>query len=417
MRPLPTAPSRRSAGVDPAADAAALLRRVGFATLMVVLPSLALVTRRGLVVLAPIGVALLVIASFLDGQHRPLRVTAWRLTASRAGLAAGLAALWCALSLVWTPFLSPAAERLFNIAATVGVAFAGVFALPDRMRSANLYLLPVGVGLAALVAIGVALVVPGARDGTDEAAQNLGRGLVVLALFVWPAVAWLRSRHRDLEALGLAVAVAFAAVLGPDAMPVIALGIGAAVYALVAAAPALGVRVTAAGMAGLLAVAPLLPFVGRPLSALILGPSHPITHSLAIWRRLVLSEPVRLITGHGFETALRGRFVGLLHPNAPSTLLLEVWYELGIVGALAGAVALWAAVRRAGREHPVLLPGITAAFATAYAFACLGIGTAQMWWFTALSLLVLVFVANERGQFRTTRPKAVLFNRVAANDR
>ena len=56
-----------------------------------------------------------------------------------------------------------------------------------------------------------------------------------------------------------------------------------------------------------------------------------------------------------------------------------------------------------------------AAFATAYAFACLGIGTAQMWWFTALALVVLVFVSIERGQFRTTRPKARLLR--AANDR
>jgi hypothetical protein len=38
-----------------------------------------------------------------------------------------------------------------------------------------------------------------------------------------------------------------------------------------------------------------------------------------------------------------------------------------------------------------------------------------MWWFTALALVVLVFVSIERGQFRTTRPKARLF--MAANDR
>jgi hypothetical protein len=32
----------------------------------------------------------------------------------------------------------------------------------------------------------------------------------------------------------------------------------------------------------------------------------------------------------------------------------------------------------------------------------------QMWWFTALVVVVLVFVAAERGQFRTKRPKAFL---------
>ena len=126
---------------------------------------------------------------------------------------------------------------------------------------------------------------------------------------------------------------------------------------------------------------------------------------------MIVDEPVRLITGHGFETALRGRFVGLLDPGAPSTFLFEVWYELGVVGALAGAVALYRAARSAGRDHPLLVPGIVAAFATAFAFACLGIGTAQVWWFTALAVTILMFVAIERGQFRTTRPKAMLLRR------
>ena len=47
---------------------------------------------------------------------------------------------WCALSLIWTPFLAEASERLFNIAGTVLMAVAGYLALPERMRSANLYI-------------------------------------------------------------------------------------------------------------------------------------------------------------------------------------------------------------------------------------------------------------------------------------
>jgi hypothetical protein len=170
-------------------------------------------------------------------------------------------------------------------------------------------------------------------------------------------------------------------------------------------------------MAGLLALAPALPLVVRPLAALAFGTNSNVYQSLSIWRSVMLNEPARLFTGHGFETALRGRFVGLLAPNAPSTLLFEAWYELGIVGALAGAAALYWSVLAAGRDHPPLVPGVMAAFATVFAFACFGIGTAQMWWFTSIAALVLIFVAAERGQFRTTRPKATFFARPkAAND-
>ena len=402
-----------SSPIDPAADAAALLRRLGFATLMLALPVGALVARRGAGVLVPVGVVLLVIAVALDGTHRGLRDSLRGMATSRTGRAGALVLAWCGLSLFWTPFQGPASERFLSIVATLGVGVAGFLALPDRMRAANLYLLPIGTGLAAIVGILLSLYQGSGRGGDDH--QTLERGLVTLVLFVWPALAWLRSRQRDREAIVLAVAVAVAAALGPELLPLVGLAVGTGVYALTAFNLSLGVRVTAFGMLGSLAVAPLLPFIARPIASAFLKADHPFLSSLDVWRRVVLGEPTRLITGHGFETALRGRFAGLLPGDAPSTLLFEIWYDLGSIGALAGATALYFGARRAGREDPPLVPAIMAAFATAFAFGCLGIGTAQMWWFTALVAVVLIFVAAERGQFRTRRPKASFLRPV--NDR
>ena len=62
----------------------------------------------------------------------------------------------------------------------------------------------------------------------------------------------------------------------------------------------------------------------------------------------------------------------------------------------------------------MLGPGALAAFAAAFAVACIGVGLTVMWWITTLSVVVLVFIAVERGQFRTRRPKASLLK--AAND-
>lgn len=393
---------------DPAAEAAALLRRVGFATLLLAVPAAALVTRRGVVVLVPIGVSLLALAAALDGAYRPLRES-WRaVIASPAGIAAAIVLAWSALSLIWTPFPAQGVDRLFSLVATVGMAVVGYLALPDRMRSANLYLIPLGVGFAAGVGAAVALLgAPGGRD-PEIVAQNLDRGLTVLALMVWPAASWLRSRGRQAEALVVAALAALVIVIGPTATPAIALAIGALAFGATVVFPKNGVRFAAYAMAGLLALGPLIPFILRPIATLFLASQHPTMRTMRIWRSVVAGEPERLVTGHGFETALRGRLEGLLPVNAPNTILFELWYELGLVGALAAAFALYAAVTACGRSSPPLVPGMVAAFATAFAFACLGIGTAQMWWFTALALVVLVFVAIERGQFRTTRPKARL---------
>ncbi|MBK3426091.1 peptide ABC transporter permease, partial [Methylobacterium sp. IIF4SW-B5] len=217
---------------DPAVDAAALLRRLAFFGLTVVIPVTALVSRRSVVILAPIGIALLIVAAFLDGAQRPLAAGLARLGGARAILAGVLLLGWCALSLVWTPFPGPASERLLNLAATVGLTVAGYLALPDRMRSANLYLLPLGVGAAAIGAILLGLSSGTAVRSALEDDGALERGAMLLALLVWPAAAWLRSRRRDMQALGLALAVAVALVISPGPVPLLALAVGAAAFAL-----------------------------------------------------------------------------------------------------------------------------------------------------------------------------------------
>jgi len=403
-----------STHADPALDAAALLRRLGFFGLFVVLPVLAQVARRASVILAPIAVILLIIASVIDRRQRPVRPATRRLLTAPAFLAAMLVVFWSALSLTWTPFLGPALERLVNLAATVGLALLGYLALPDRMRSANLYLLPLGVVAGAIVAIVLGLF--GAHMGPPGAEDDgaLDRGLVLLILLVWPALAWLRSRRRDREALALALLVALALTVQPDATQIAALAVGAVAFAVTSYRQKLGVLLTAILSAALLAAAPLLPFLARPIGSAVLGPLAPTVLSLKSWQKVVTTDPVRLITGHGFETALRGRLVGLLPLNAPTTALFEFWYELGIVGALAAAFALYASIRRAGRDGPALVPGAMGCFAAAFTVACLSVGLTSIWWLTTLAIATVVFVAVERGQFRTSRPKVAKLHRVIA---
>ena len=148
--------------------------------------------------------------------------------------------------------------------------------------------------------------------------------------------------------MGLALVVALATILGPQALPLQALAVGAVVFGIAAANPRFGAKLTAGAMAGLLVFAPLIPFVLLLLVALVLGEADPVVMSLDAWRKVVLDEPVRLITGHGFETALRSRLVGYLPAATPNTLLFQIWYELGIIGAWASAVALAVSARRQG---------------------------------------------------------------------
>lgn len=406
-----------SSSIDPALDAAALLRRVGFFGLFVVVPIAAQVARRAAVILVPICIVLLILASAIDGKNRPVRPVATALLRSPAFHAGLLVLGWAALSLVWTPFLDPATERLLNLVATILLTLVGYLALPDRMRSANLYLLPVGVTAAAILSIGIGLFGDSVMRSSADDDGALNRGLILLALLVWPAMAWLRSRGRDIEALVTLVLVACALVAVPNVTQWTALAVGAVVFALASVRMSLTTRLVAVLGAGLLVAAPLLPFVARPLGIAVAGPVAPAVLSIKAWQKVVTTEPIRLITGHGLESARRGRVVGLVPANAPTTVLFELWYELGLVGALAAAFALHGAIRRSERVAAVLVPGALAAFAAAFAVACIGVGLTVMWWITTLSVVVLVFIAVERGQFRTRRPKVgLLRNAQAAND-
>ena len=400
-----------STAADPALDAAALLRRIGFFGLFVVLPIVAQVSRRATVVLSPIAVILLIIAAAIDGRQRPFREGLGRMLRAPAFLAGLLVVGWSALSLVWTPFLAPATERVANVIATIVLTLAGYLALPDRMRSANLYLLPLGIGAASVVAILIELFGDAMMQDNGDGEGALERGSILLALLGWPAIAWLRSRGRDLEALVIAMLVAGALLLAPGSTPLLALGLGAVVFGLTSYKASLGAALTAFAIAGLLAVAPLLPFAARPIGAAVFGASSSTVQSVTAWRKVVSTEPIRLITGHGLESALRGRFIGMLPARAPTTMLFEFWYELGIVGAFAAAFALYAAIVRASRASPPLVPGAMAAFATAFTIGGIGVGLTAMWWLTSLAIAALVFVTIERGQFRSRRPKASLLAR------
>lgn len=391
--------------VDPSADAAALLRRVGFALMFFAIPLGALFSRRAVVILAPLAVILLVIAAALDGSARHTRERLTSFAASAGGIAGAVLIIWTGLSLTWTPFLPQASERFLNIIGMSLMGLGGYLAMPERMRSANLNFLPIGVSLAAVA--GVALTLTGGTS-FDPAGQSLERGQIVLNLLVWPTVAWLHSRGRSIEAVAVALTVAIGAFLAHDDLALQGLAVGAIFFAITAVSLSIGTRLTAFSMGALLLLAPLLPFALNPVAQGLFGVGSPLVASLDVWQKVIVNEPLRLLTGHGLETALRSKLAGILPGAAPSGFLFEIWHELGLVGAVAGAVLLSRAAYRASQEWPALAPGMMATFATAYTMGCLGIGTALLWWFTGLILVVLIFVAISRGQFSTTRPKAML---------
>ena len=133
-----------------------------------------------------------------------------------AGLAAVFLVFWSGLSLLWTPFPSAALERLLNMAGFGFMGLVAVSALPERMRASNLYLLPLGVGLAAILALSLTIRPMFAAGSQDIDRSLLDRALLLLVLMTPAAVTWLISKDRLVSGF-LLIAVVTACLLLGDA--------------------------------------------------------------------------------------------------------------------------------------------------------------------------------------------------------
>ncbi|WP_199092435.1 peptide ABC transporter permease [Bosea sp. ASV33] len=400
--------------LDPATDAALLLRRIGFGTLALVLPLAALVSRRAAVVLVPIGVALLIIATLVQ-EPRKFVATLRALLVSRPGLILiGLIA-WAFLSLVWSPYPAAAVEKASNLMLAAILGFVGLSALPERMRSSNLNLVALGTGSAGIFALGLIAVAALRHAETPPGAVE--RGVSIVLIMAWPALAWLLSRERGLSALGLAVVVTLLALTRFEDGETIAMIFGAVAFGAVTANPERATKIIAAIVAGLMLFAPILPFLMAPLVPILPDSADDFAQMLSIWADVIRQSPIELITGHGLDTVLRGQMNGMLPQPAPATLLFETWYELGLVGAAAGAACLYFAIRAAGRMTGALAAGGVAAFTTAFALSVFGFAPLLPWWLMTLTAVMLLFGAIARGQYRTDRPAVPLPTRAPNHTR
>jgi O-antigen ligase len=240
----------------------------------------------------------------------------------------------------------------------------------------------------------------------------------VLALFAWPLLLAARHRYSRIVALaagGILLAL-FAALKA--ATPLIAFLFGGAAFVLARRCGRLVMPLLGAVLTIGILVAPWIPswlpspeWETRKLHFL----SNSTIHRIQIWQTTADHIHDRFWLGHGFNSARRmypqgtnvekilrrddpaKTFINPFEPIPlhPHNMILQIWLELGLAGAILVLMALGtvlATLHRAALEKTEKAAGY-AFFVTALTIGCISFGAWQAWWLSTIFLNAALMVA------------------------
>jgi len=391
------AQAAKSTPYDPAEDAAVLLMRLGFIVLFLGIPLGAELARRSLFLLFPIGLVLS-LGSALLVMSRSMRARAFKIRMSFVLATALSLIFWAVLSLLWSPFWSAALAFVIKALLTGLFTFLTCRALPEHTRSANLYLVSIGL-FAAIVAPLIRPALHVSHFGQYMVLDD--RAAVTLAVMAWPGIAALAIRRHVVWASLLGIGIALLLILTHQLTGVLIMALATAVYA---ASTTIQDKLThwlGIGFGLLILLSPaFILVVGLFASAdTMLG-----AYDLAL-KQSLLSDVARLVTGRGLGASSHSA-LGELDMTAAHWLGFELWFDLGLLGVCAMIAVIYCSFIACKQLHPSLSGFVLACMTSIVLFALVGQGFAQIWWLTLLSTVAIGFQAVKNGQYRRHRPGA-----------
>ena len=321
-------------------------------------------------------------------------------------LIAALALL--SLSAMWSPATNGGAVHAFRVvmaALLIGtlLAFSSITRVTNLDR-ALAFSLAAGAGL---LLVNFLLVDGETRRwiGLFPEVWRMNRAVVAIVLFapLTLLLAWRSSRMRAAALAGVCLPAVF---LSQSESAQLAVIVAAAVWAASTLNPIIVHRLVGTAMVTAVLV---MPFVVRFANDIVPAALHDkvgygtLTVRGEIWTAFADLVPERPLLGYGVEassiiaqtqTAVSlpenvRNLLAFAHPhNAP----LQVWFELGFVGALFAAVLVIFALRALERLPAERLGVATATAAAAFTISSVSHGAWQSWWFCLIGLVAAAYL-------------------------
>lgn len=375
--------------------AAPRLYDAGAVALALVAPAMALANRSSPLV---IGIAALLFLAGAVAEHGG-RAASLLIGPLRAPL--GLAALaflgWCLVSLAWSPFPALWGRVLSEFLPTLVAAAILARLAPGRLPS---WAPPLGAGLLAAaclymagsLALGLA---PQAWLGQRVALFMFNRPLLTVLLLAGPLAAFLALRGRRLAALLLLALAALAILRSISGAATLGLLAGGVMFGIGRFAPRAAALALAALILGLAFA--LAPVEGDLLHRLMPEAAHERLTQSSSRARVAIAQSFGAAVaqapwiGSGYGMGLRFAEVpaaqalepemrAMLAVGHPHNTFLQIWSELGVVGAGLAALVAFLALRAAAALPRLLFATALGLTGAAVAVMFVEHGAWQGWW-------------------------------------
>lgn len=358
-------------------------------------------------------------ATGLEGRFRSLWQDIVSALISPVGLASLAFFLWCAISISWSEFklvsLRSFGEFWIPIAATLVLGLTLVQRLTPRM-----FMLLAAVFVLSCLDIAIELATHRALRAMAEARADsyiFNRPVLTLLMMTPPLVVWLLGSVRRgwLYALGLSVLLGFTALRSESDAAVLGLAIVCLAFPLAWYLPRLTCVLAALAFVIAMGVSPLIGPIAKQMITPSMHKMIESSHSkerVALWSSFGSAVRKDPILGGGFgvspkmaETTVASkvprrerRMLAIGHPHNAA---LQIWVELGAVGAVLALAVIFLTLRAVARHPHSVRSASLALIAGAAPVSLVGHGAWQGWWAASLGAAMIWTLAAARFQTET----------------
>jgi O-antigen ligase len=378
------------------------------AVMLAAMPIAMAIAHRSSPLLITLATVLGLAALVADGQVPRFVADARATAATPVGLAAFAFLAWAALSLLWSETPRTSIQALVEFFLTVGATAGLALLLPGRVPRHTVWLVAGAVALACvsmLFELGTGMAIRRAI-GVRTSTYIFNRPVLTTVVLTAPILVWLRMRPKAwVLQLVLAALVVVTAAMSESGAAVLGLLALAATFCAARVFPRATLAVMALGTVLALGTAPVIGEIAeRAIPASVHG-ELASSHSrdrVEIWRSFGAAIRAAPIVGSGFGSSPKLDSASdtadivpdlhlLLGVGHPHNAAVQIWAELGVIGAMLAALVLLLTLRALARLPLREWAPAAALFGAAASVSLIGHGAWQGWWAASIGAAAVWF--------------------------